>query len=107
MSAIGCYRAARADHNEPSVLELQNEMIEILAKIHEAVGAGGKLKEAGDKRKNIRDSFRNAVKRVIDKIKKTDTALAEHLNKSLTYGNFPKYQPASPISWETGPVVNV
>lgn len=94
---------ARAEHNEPRVLELQKDMIAVVAKIHESVGVGGKLKEAGD---NIRDGFRNAVKRVVNKIKETDAALADHLDRSLSYGNFPKYQTASPVSWETQPIVN-
>lgn len=78
----------------------------VVAKINEAVGVGGNLKQANDKRKNIRDSFRNAVKRVIDKIRKTDVALAEHFDKSIDYGNSPKYQPESPVSWEIQPIIN-
>jgi hypothetical protein len=103
---LAAIERARVDHNEPRVLELHKEMIAVVGKIHEAVGVGGKLKEAGDKRKNIRDGFRNAVKRVVTKIKETDAALAEHLGKSLFYGNSPKYQPESPVSWEIAPVVN-
>ena len=97
---------ARAEHNEPRILELQEEMIEVVANIRESVGVGGKLKQTGNKRKNIRDGFRSAVKRIIKKIKETDAAFAEHLEEALIYGDFPKYQPASPVSWETEPVVN-
>ncbi len=97
---------ARVEHNEPRVLEVQKDMTVIVAKIHEAVGVGGRLKEAGDKRKNIRDSFRKAVKRVIEKIRETDASFAEHLGKSLSYGNFPKYHPPSPVAWEIQPIIN-
>lgn len=97
---------ARAEHNEPRVLELQQDMAILIAKIHESVGVGGKLKEAGDKRKSIRDGFRNAVKRVINKVRETDAALADHFDNSFSYGNYPKYEPADPISWEIEPVIN-
>ena len=79
----------------------------ITAKINEAVGIGGKLKQAKDKRKNIRDSFRNNVKRVIEKqIKETDPALAAHLEKAIMFGNAPRYLPEDGLAWETRPVKN-
>jgi C4-dicarboxylate-specific signal transduction histidine kinase len=97
---------ARAEHNEPRIQQLQNDMATMVAKINEAVGVGGKLKQANDKRKNIQDGFRNAVNRAVAKIRETDAALADHFATSLTYGNFPKYQSEVPISWEIEPIIN-
>ena len=65
------------------------------------------MKQAKDKRKNIRDSFRNNVKRVIDKqIKDTDPALAAHLGNAIMYGNTPRYIIEDELAWETRPVRN-
>ena len=98
---------ARADNNNVLVQQLEKDMAMIVGKVNEAVGIGGKLKQAKDKRKNIRDSFRNNVKRVIEKqIKDTDLALAEHLSKAITFGNTPRYIPEDGLTWETRPVKN-
>jgi len=79
----------------------------INAKIKEALGIGGKLKQAKDKRKNIRDSFRKNVKQVIVKqIKETDPALAAHLEKAILFGNTSRYVPEDGLAWETRPVKN-
>jgi hypothetical protein len=99
---------AREDHDEARVRKLEDDMAMVVAKVNEAVGvrAGGKLKQAQDKRKNIRDGFKNAVIRVLTKIRETDAALADHFAASLIYGNFPKYQSKVPISWEIEPIIN-
>lgn len=98
---------ARRKNNSVLERQLEDDMALITAKINEAVGPGGKLKQAKDKRKNIRDSFRNNVKRVIERqIKETDPALAEHLTKAITFGNTPRYIPEDGLAWETRPVKN-
>ncbi|MBP7946062.1 MAG: 7-cyano-7-deazaguanine synthase [Verrucomicrobia bacterium] len=98
---------ARRDNNNVLEQQYENDLAMITAKINEAVGIGGKLKQAKDKRKNIRDSFRNNVKRVIEKqIKDTDPALAAHLEKAILYGNTSRYMPEDGLAWETRPVKN-
>ena len=98
---------ARAENNNVLVQQLETDMAMIVGKINEAVGIGGKLKQAKDKRKNIRDSFRNNVKRVVEKqIKDTDPALADHLSKAITFGNASRYIPEDGLVWETRPVKN-
>jgi len=98
---------ARTDNNNVDVQQLENDMAMIVCKINEAVGIGGKLKQAGDKRKNIRDSFRNNVKRVLEKqIKGTDPEFAAHLEQALVFGNSPRYAPQSRVDWETAAVTN-
>ena len=98
---------ARRDNNNVLVAQYEKDLAMVTAKINEAVGIGGKLKQAKDKRKNIRDSFRNAVNRVIKKqIRQTDPALADHLTKAITFGNTPRYIPEDGLAWETRPVKN-
>ena len=98
---------ARADNNNVLVQQLEKDMAMIVGRINEAVGIGGRLKQAEDKRKNIRDSFRNNVKRVIERqIKGTDPALAEYLTKAIKFGNAPRYIHEDGLIWETRPVKN-
>ena len=98
---------ARRDNNNVLEQQYENDLAMITAKINEAVGIGGKLKQAKDKRKNIRDSFRNNVKRVIEKqIKEADLALAAHLEKAILFGNTSRYVPEDGLAWETRPVKN-
>lgn len=98
---------ARSENNNVLEKQYQNDLTIIIGKINEAVGIGGKLKQSSDKRKNVRDSFRNNVKRVIDQqIRETDPSLADHLNQAISYGNSPKYTLIEPFSWETESVRN-
>lgn len=54
-------------------------MAQIADAITGGTAKGGKLRKAGDKRKNVRDTFRNSVNRAITAIGKYDKPLAEHL----------------------------
>ncbi len=116
--AIKAYRAqaaelladldrARQDHDNVSELQIENDLAMFTGMINEAMGIGGRLKQAGDKRKNISDGLRNSVKRVIDKqIRDTDPALARHLDRSIDFGNYPRYSPEHDMAWESTPVSN-
>lgn len=117
MPAVKQYRAkvselkadiekARAEGDKLVEQECYEEMVVIERQIREAVGIGGRLKQANNKRKNIRDRFRNNVNRVIDKIKDTDPDLAAHLTKSISFGDTPKYAPETDISWDITPTTH-
>lgn len=86
--------------------EIEDELSELAHYITGAVGRGGKLRKTGDKRKNVRDAFRNAINRAILQIAKYDKPLAEHLKKSIKHGNEVVYRPEIAITWEVRPVVN-
>ena len=104
---LGEAEEARRVNNTVLLQQLESEMAAITGRIHEAVGVGGRLKQAGDRRKIVRDSFRNAVKRVIEQqIEGTDPLLAEHLNKAIKFGNDPCYLDDTGLKWETRPVKN-
>ena len=69
-------------------------------------GLGGRQRKAGDKRKNVRDAFRNAVDRAIKQIEKYDKPLAEHLKDTIKISNEVAYRPGMPITWDVRPIVN-
>jgi 7-cyano-7-deazaguanine synthase in queuosine biosynthesis len=97
---------ARAANDTGEIQRLEDEMTQVTAAIQEAVGLGGKLRKSNDKRKNIRDAFRNAVNRAIKYLEKYDKPLAVHLNESIKRGNEPVYRTEEEIVWEVRPIVN-
>lgn len=86
--------------------EIQDEMAQLAAAVSGAVGKGGKPRKLADKRKNVRDAFRNAVDRAIKQIDKYDKPLAQHLKDSIKHGNEAVYRPEIAVTWEVRPIVN-
>jgi 7-cyano-7-deazaguanine synthase in queuosine biosynthesis len=97
---------AEEDGDHQRVQEIDDEMAQIADEITGGTGKGGKLRKAGDKRKNVRDAFRNAVNRAIKQIEKYDKPLGEHLKASITHSNEVVYRPGIPITWDVRPIVN-
>ncbi len=97
---------ARAVDNKAEINRLEEEMAKVIAAINEAVGLGGKLRTSKDKRKNICDAFRIAVKRIIEKLEKYDKPLAAHLKETIKCGKNPVYRTEEEIVWEVRPIVN-
>jgi hypothetical protein len=81
--------------------QIESDMAILTGKINEAVGLGGRQRQSRDKRKNLRDSFRNAVNLVIQKLRHCDEPLADHLKACIRFGNDPVYAPKDEIAWET------
>lgn len=94
----------RGDHAR--IEEIEKEMATLVKYIEGGKGLGGRQRRVGDKRKNVRDAFRNAVDRAIRQIEKYDKPLAEHLKASIKYGNEVVYRPGMVITWEVRPIVN-
>ena len=86
--------------------EIQDEMSQLAAAVSGAVGKGGKPRKLADKRKNVRDAFRNAVDRAIKQIDKYDKPLAQHLKDSIKHGNEAVYRPEVAVTWEVRPIVS-
>ena len=97
---------AEEDGDHERVEEIDVEMAQIADAITGGTAKGGKLRKAGDKRKNVRDAFRNSVNRAITAIGKYDKPLAEHLKASIKHGNEVVYRPETPITWDVRPIVN-
>ncbi|MGD9788136.1 MAG: hypothetical protein AB7U30_09315 [Sulfuricellaceae bacterium] len=97
---------AEQDGDHQRVEEIEDELAQIADALTAGVGKGGKLRKAGDKRKNIRDAFRNAVDRAIKKIAQYDKPLADHLKASIKHGNEVVYRPGTPTLWDVRPIIN-
>lgn len=66
-----------------------------------AVSYRGRRKRIGDDRERHRKEVVMAFQRLLDRIKETDEALAEHLTRNLTYGTTCAYVPNPPVVWST------
>jgi ElaB/YqjD/DUF883 family membrane-anchored ribosome-binding protein len=97
---------AEEDDDHQRVEEIENEMAQIADAITGGTAKGGKLRKAGDKRKNVRDAFRNAVNRAIKAVERYDKPLAAHLKASIKHGNEVVYRPGMSITWDVRPIVN-
>jgi len=97
---------AEEDGDHQRKEEIEDEMTQIFEAITGGTAKGGKLRKAGDKRKNVRDSFRNAVNRAIKQIEKYDKPLAAHLKASIKHSNEVVYRPEMSITWDVRPIVN-
>lgn len=97
---------AEEDGDHERVEEIEVEMAQIPDAITGGTAKGGKLRKAGDKRKNVRDAFRNSVNRAITAIGKYDKPLTEHLKASIKHGNEVVYRPETPVVWDVRSIVN-
>ena len=104
---LGEIDEARDSGDHVRVEEIHVEMAFLTKALEGGKGLGGRQRRAGDKRKNVRDAFRNAVDRAIKQIEKYDKPLAEHLKASIKHGNDVVYRPGMSITWEVRPIVNV
>lgn len=86
--------------------EIEKEMAFLTKAMDGGKGLGGHQRKAGNKRKNVRDAFRNAVDRAIKQIEKFDKPPAGHLKTSISHGNEVVYRPGLPITWDVRPIVN-
>lgn len=104
---LGEIEEAREAGDHARIEEIEKEMAFLTKAMEGGKGLGGRQRKTGDKRKNVRDAFRNAVDRAIKQIEKYDKPLAEHLKASIKHGNEVVYRPGTPIVWDVRPIVNV
>lgn len=97
---------ARRNNDLGNIEKYEEEVAQISRAIEEAVGKGGRRRKIKDPRKNIQDSFRNAINRTIEYIEKYDKPLHDHLKSSISFGAEPSYSPEEDIDWEVEHIVN-
>lgn len=97
---------AREAGDHARIEEIEEEMAFLTKAMEGGKGLGGRQRKAGDKRKNVRDAFRNAVDRAIKQIEKYDKPLAEHLKDTIKISHEVAYRPGVPITWDVRPIVN-
>lgn len=91
---------AKADNNNVEVEHCQQQISQLLSYTDSAMGIG-RIKNAVDKRKNLSDGFRIAIKLVTNKIAEYNPECANHLIETIRCGYNPSYCPKPPILWAT------
>lgn len=104
---LGEIEEARETGDHARIEEIEEEMAFLTKAMEGGKGLGGRQRKSGDKRKNVRDAFRNAVDRAIRQIEKYDKPLGEHLKASIKHGNEVVYRPGMQITWDVRPIVNM
>jgi 7-cyano-7-deazaguanine synthase in queuosine biosynthesis len=93
----------RARRAEDDVLlgQLQSELAALAERLTRARGLGGRDRRDSDDRENCRKAVVNGIRRAVDKIRKYDRTLAEHLQPPvLRVGVECCYQPPEGVRWE-------
>jgi hypothetical protein len=73
----------------------------LLSEVSHSTGLHGRSREASSDRERHRQAVSRAIHRALEAIKKEHGPLWQHLNNSLTIGEFLSYQPDQPTSWTT------
>ncbi len=84
-----------------SYAKLEEEEDQIQHYVNQAYGLGGKSRRSGSHADRVRSNVTRAIKRVLDKIRKQDQALAAYLKSTIKTGYQVSYTPDlnSPVSW--------
>lgn len=74
----------------------------LLRELSRAVGLGGRDRRAGAASERARSAVTRAIRQALIRIREHDTALAEHLDRSIRTGACCAYQPDSsaPLTWK-------
>lgn len=92
--------------DQACIEEVKKEMVFLTKMMGGGKELGGRQRKAGNKRKKVRNAFRNAVDRAIKQIEKYDKPLTKHLKTRSRFSNEVTYRPGVPITWDIQHIVN-
>ena len=79
--------------------QLRQDLESLTQGMNEMLSPAGQKKKFADPTRKIADAFRHAVVFVIEKTKRHDRKLAEHLATAIHYGQTPCYFPDISVDW--------
>ena len=80
--------------------QLHDELDLLIRSINEAISPKGQERKLNDYRRNVESAFRNAVNRVIRKVKLHDIELCTHFRTCIQCGTTPVYLPGDKTIWQ-------
>lgn len=86
-------------HDTARAEQARLEREALLRELSHAVGLGGRDRRLGDERERARKAVTGRVRDAIDRIDRVDSALADHLRRSVHTGAWCSYTPAEPVRW--------
>ncbi len=78
---------------------LQTEMDQIVQYLTQAKGFAGRRRQAGDDADRLRRAVKQAIDRVIDRLRDTLPAAARHFDDAIHTGLFLSYEPQQQLPW--------
>jgi len=97
---LGEIDKAKANGDNITAEQLQQDMEKINHSINEAVSPAGQKRKFSDHKRKLFDAFRKSVSFAIDKIASHDPSLAEHLRRTIRYGQISGYFPGDDVIWK-------
>jgi hypothetical protein len=92
---------ARRAGDEVLLGQLQSELAALAERLSHGRGLGGRERRDSDDRENCRKAVVNGLRRALEKIRRYDRALADHLRPPvLRIGIECCYDPPAGVSWE-------
>jgi hypothetical protein len=91
---------AKSTGDNTTAEQLEQDLNILYNKIDEVVSAMGQKKSFTNPKRKLVDAFRRMVVYTIDRIKKHDKVLAEHLTETIKYGQHPGYLPDRLFHWD-------
>ena len=93
---------ARAHHDLGRIDRLESEIESLTAALAEAVGLGGRLRQAGSPVERARTAVTKAIRAAIRRITAENALVGHHLGRSVRTGVLCSYEPdpTRPVAWE-------
>ncbi len=98
---IDALEAERSEASEPEKALLLSERRDALREYLTAgTGMDGAIRQTGGQAQRATGAARKRIREAVERIRKRDATLAQHLDQSIRTGEFLSYRPAQPIHWE-------
>jgi hypothetical protein len=78
---------------------LEEELDAVTQQIGSAFGLYGRVRKASDDAERVRKSVGTNIRRCLEKLTSSHPRLGEHLNRSLSAGQYLSYAPSSAVAW--------
>jgi hypothetical protein len=92
---------AQADHDLHRAERAVAERKAIISELSAAVGLGGRDRRLGAESERARKAVTARIREAIDRIRRSDPALADHLREAVRTGTWCSYEPAERAHWQT------
>lgn len=94
------FEKARKNNDPAKIGELEKEKERVLAYVRASAGLGGQARVFAGEVEKARKAVANAINTAINRIKKMEPRLAQHLDKLIDRGTDCKYEPGCEMDWQ-------
>ena len=80
--------------------QIEQDLAFLINQVNDAIGLKGNLNLAKDRHRRVRDAFSRTVRYALEELKRWHLACSTHFEQTIAFGNYPVYQPLTPLQWE-------